>query len=602
MADDEAKTFLSHGPGAAQLAMGESVTAIPNDVTAIYYNPAGLVYQEPAIHAEDTPVIDGGRYNFFGLNYPTGVGSFGFGIIQFAVDGIEGYQNLGDQPTSLSASQTAWFIPYSYGWKTFSLGTSLKIVDMNLAGTHGDGWGVDTGALYRKTLNDWTLFRKPTFSAGLSVKNLIQPSYTMVQDEETLPTDYKAGLAFTSDVFVKYSKKKSDLIYDSVTFSMDLDKTVGQTLIPSWGAEYSFHKLWALRMGYNGDISLGAGFGSKDKPIQFDYSFEMTGIGFLNRFSFEYRFSKGVWGSTPSDRRFVAFETSREDVGKYKERFLTRGREDLLDQRYGEALAEFENVSILEPDDPSVRELLEQSRKGYEETTVKKGVSSAHESMAAKDTNKSCEKVIDLIRQFPSDPQVQDVLVELKMFLKEQGTEAWGYFGTIVRQELTRIGESFEKAVRREDSARMDLLLSESVTLAPDDPLTIELQARSQGAKDEIVNSCLIKAKQEAKRRHVQDEYFFLWLANQTDPGSSKVKDEIGNFKEHDLKKTGSGAYDALYVDQLYSAAALHYVKGEYADCWKYLKELFEKDPLSENGNRLKQRLLSRDILITEAN
>jgi len=180
VAEGERKTFLSHGPGAAAAAMGEAVTADPEDVTAIYYNPAGLVNQPGAVHAEYTPVFDGGRYNFLGVHYPSRMGSFGFGIIQFAVDGIEGRQFIGDPPSSLSATQTAWYLPYAYGWKSLSLGAALKVVDMNLAGNKGAGVGMDGGAIYHTDLNDWGPFERPTLSFGTSVKNLLEPSYTLV--------------------------------------------------------------------------------------------------------------------------------------------------------------------------------------------------------------------------------------------------------------------------------------------------------------------------------------------------------------------------------------------------------------------------------------
>ena len=61
--------------------MGEAYTAIADDVTAIYYNPAGLVTQPGAVHAEYTPIYDGGRYNLLAAHYPSSIGSFGFGII-----------------------------------------------------------------------------------------------------------------------------------------------------------------------------------------------------------------------------------------------------------------------------------------------------------------------------------------------------------------------------------------------------------------------------------------------------------------------------------------------------------------------------------------
>jgi len=602
MADNVAATFLSHGPGGAALAMGEAVTAISNDVTAIYYNPAGLFYQAAAIHAEYTPVFDGGRYNFFGINYPSHVGSFGFGIIQFSVDNIEGHQTLGDTPTNLSATQTAWFVPYSYGWKSLSLGGSLKIVDMNLAGATGSGWGADVGALYKRTLNDWEILREPSFSAGLSIKNLMAPSYTLIQDKETLPRNYRAGVALTSDIFGRYSKGKSELLYDSAVLSLDMDKTPGQNAFASSGLEYAFWGIWALRAGYNGNITLGAGYGNKEKPIQFDYSFAITGLGYENRFSFEYRFARLPQAAADSPRRFMPYDESRKDIERYKERFAIRGRQDLLDQHYEEAVCEFENASVLEPSDPSVRELLMQSKEGDDLLRAQRMVQAARQSIEAGDEKESSGEVMNLLRQFPGDTNTQDVLTQLKMFLKQKGDTAWNDFEAREREELARIGRSFEKNVLAGDVDQMRRLLREAETLAPNDPLTLELEGRAKSAKAEIIGSYLHSSRQELKKNRVSEGYFYLWLARQVGPANENVASEIESFKQHDLKKRKPEAYDELYWDQLYNSAALHYVAGEYAGCWKDLEELLEKNPMHEDGNRLKQKLLLRDIVVREVN
>jgi tetratricopeptide (TPR) repeat protein len=598
IADQAATNFLSHGPGAAAVSMGEAVTAIPNDVTAIYYNPAGLIYQACAIHAEHTPVFDGGRYNFFGVNYPSHIGSFGFGIIQFAVDGIEGRQKLGDQPTNLSAAQTAWFVPYSYGWKSLSLGASLKIVDMNLAGYRGTGWGVDVGALYKRTLNDWKIFRQPTASAGFSIKNLMQPSYTLIQEPETLPRDYRAGIAVKSDIFGRYSKQKSELFYDSATMSLDLDKTPGQNAFASSGFEYAFLGVWAIRAGYNGNITMGAGFGNKEKPIQIDYSFVITGLGYENRFSFEYRFAMLSPASSQPSRRFMPYTDMKKDIERYKERFMIRGRADLIDRRYDDAVGEFENASVLAPSDPTIHELLMQSKEGYDLAVIQKMIQSVKQSIEGNDHKEASSQMIDLVRRFPNDPQVLETFTELKMFLKQKGDGAWNDFEAIKGRELFRIGRSFEKGVQAGDFNRVRLLLKEAETLAPNDPLTLELEGRSQTARAEIVGSYLGSSRQELKKHRVQEGYFYLWLAHQVDPNDEKVQAEIESFRENDLKSSWSGAYDELYEDQLYNAAALHYVVGEYAESWKDLSELLGKNPTHENANRLKQKLLLRDIII----
>ena len=188
------ENFLSHGPGAVAGALGEAYTSVADDATAIYYNPAGLALQRGSVYAEHTPVFGGGRYNFIGFNYPSALGSFGLGVIQYATDGIETRQNIGDTAVDASASQTAWYVPFGTHWRSFALGdfavgTSLKKVDENLDGSHDTGFGLDAGALYSKVTNDVSGFLRPNLRVGVSVKNLVQPSISLESSKETFPTE-----------------------------------------------------------------------------------------------------------------------------------------------------------------------------------------------------------------------------------------------------------------------------------------------------------------------------------------------------------------------------------------------------------------------------
>ena len=83
--------FLSTGAGARALALGGSFTALANDVTAVYWNPAGLSqlnYPEASLmHAQRFAGII--KYNFAAFALPSGSrSSLGFGIIRLGIDDI----------------------------------------------------------------------------------------------------------------------------------------------------------------------------------------------------------------------------------------------------------------------------------------------------------------------------------------------------------------------------------------------------------------------------------------------------------------------------------------------------------------------------------
>jgi tetratricopeptide (TPR) repeat protein len=598
VAEGERKDFLSHGPGAAQDAMGESVTALADDVTAIYYNPAGLPYQSIALHAEHTPVFDGGRYNFIGLNYPSRIGAFGFGIIQYAVDGIEGRQNIGDEPTDLSATQTAWYIPYSYKWKYCSLGSALKVVDMNLGGAHGAGWGVDFGALYRRLLNDTKGFKQPTFQAGISVKNLIEPTYTLVEDPETLPRDYKFGMAFTGFTLGRYSRQKNEMVYDRITIASDFAKTPGQQGLISYGIQYSIWDLFPLRMGYSDHLSLGIGYGCYSKPVAFDYSMALTGLGVQHRFSFEYRFSVPV-PQAPSlqliSPELYDFQISQKDSDRYRDRFIEKGRSSLNERRYEEALNEFEKAHILDLGSEQIRNFLTRAREGKEQAFVKEKLDLAKKSLNQGDYQTASQSVLQALA-VPRSPELKTYLSIFRSQLNKLGQDAIVYFESLREKEMTRIDGAYQEAIRAKDIQIAQDLVDCAATLAPDHPVSVRLTAALPQDRLKIVNSFLTDAGFDASEGKVEESYTDLLRAKEAgdSPLVAQRLQETQSF--YDSQHTFS-SYENLYQEQLYNRAALHYVKEEYQDCLQDLTTLLEKNAVHEQGQQLKLLLIKKKIL-----
>lgn len=83
-----AALFLLIEPGAKQSSMGEAYSAVSDDATAGYYNPAGLAFQESsrrdlqAMRFQWLPgLIDGMYYDFIGYSqYVNGLGHFAFNL------------------------------------------------------------------------------------------------------------------------------------------------------------------------------------------------------------------------------------------------------------------------------------------------------------------------------------------------------------------------------------------------------------------------------------------------------------------------------------------------------------------------------------------
>lgn len=160
--------FLGIGVGARSLGMGGSVLASVNDISSVYWNPAGLNALEKqmeigAMHSEYFAGIS--KYDFLGAAYRIDENSvLGVSMIRFGVDDIPNTLDLIDSDgnirydriTSFSVADYAFL--FSYARLTpiegLSIGGNLKIIRRN-AGNFANSWGFgfDIAAMYK--YNNW---------------------------------------------------------------------------------------------------------------------------------------------------------------------------------------------------------------------------------------------------------------------------------------------------------------------------------------------------------------------------------------------------------------------------------------------------------------
>jgi len=131
-----AMSFLRVGIGAHARGMGGAFTAIANDVTSSYWNPAGLT--------QVTGICLGGAYesrlgDLSGSQYLAGTFSLpfaGFGLL---------WVNSSDVDSACIASA-------AISMEKFSLGINAKLYSSSLSGQNAHGFGFDLGGLYRTTI------------------------------------------------------------------------------------------------------------------------------------------------------------------------------------------------------------------------------------------------------------------------------------------------------------------------------------------------------------------------------------------------------------------------------------------------------------------
>jgi hypothetical protein len=320
--------FLASGVGARALGMGGAYVAHADDVTAGYWNPAGLARTSTAeaayMHAER---FDGAvSFDYAAVAYPISERStVGVSFVRSAVDDIANTLDAYDPATGLprpdaqdyveyfSAADNALFLSYSRSvGSRLTLGASAKVIRRGI-GEFASAWGysLDVGAQAR--LGNVLL--------GVTVQDptrMVQ-SWSVDQSRfEQLEGDARpVGLTEKVEPVVRLGAATASALSPEIglTLAADLDlgfdgreanalDAGGVSFHPRAGAEVVYRDVLALRAGvsdvfrnddYGTQITPSVGAGIRLGPLAVDYGFGDFGglsseLGYSHRVSLAYRF------------------------------------------------------------------------------------------------------------------------------------------------------------------------------------------------------------------------------------------------------------------------------------------------------------------------
>lgn len=152
--------FLLLGAGARGTALGGAYTAIASDVSALYYNPAGIaLMSRPEAMIGTYDYVAGTRYTWGGIAFPFGNGARTFGL-QIGTFGFS------DQPvytveqpegtgSVYSVSETFAGLTYAENFSDrFSAGVTAKFISDKLGDAEGSAFAIDFGTNFHAMLNN----------------------------------------------------------------------------------------------------------------------------------------------------------------------------------------------------------------------------------------------------------------------------------------------------------------------------------------------------------------------------------------------------------------------------------------------------------------
>lgn len=143
----ETAAFLDIGVGARGIGMGGAFTALADDSSAVYWNPAGLARLEKreasVSHAE---LGLGTREDFIAYAHPTSRGTFAAAMTYLSQGSIGGRDATGRPTGDYEASDAAFAGAYGVKTDVADLGVSVKYLRSHIASSEAQGVAADFGA------------------------------------------------------------------------------------------------------------------------------------------------------------------------------------------------------------------------------------------------------------------------------------------------------------------------------------------------------------------------------------------------------------------------------------------------------------------------
>jgi opacity protein-like surface antigen len=310
-AGTSAAAFLEIGVGARAQSLGGAFTALANDASALYWNPAGIIQLNSiSISANHTDWLAETNFEYFGLVFPAG-NNMAFGLALTVLDYVdrqpvrtilqlEGTGEYYDASDLMIGGSFAMALT-----DRFSFGLSAKYVQQKIWHESAQGFAIDLGVLYRtrlKGLSIGTSISNFGTDMRLDGRDLLRPfdddeqNYSndklntkLLTDAFSLPLIFRFGLAYSFDLTKNHQ----------FTALMDVIHPSNNVETMNLGLEYNILHLFALRAGYqslfdsNRENGLTLGFGmntSIQNSVKFslNYAYSMWGLlGNVKRFSLD---------------------------------------------------------------------------------------------------------------------------------------------------------------------------------------------------------------------------------------------------------------------------------------------------------------------------
>jgi hypothetical protein len=278
-AGTSAGQVLKMGAGARASGMGEAFTAVADDASAVYWNPAGMaMITNRSLSFMHAAWFESIVYDWFSYVHPLTKKDFaGVGIQYLSYGSISGTDSSGNTTGDFTPSDMVGTLSYARHFSSIgvSLGVNAKYLSSKIK-NNASAFAVDLGAVYPLM---------PAINVGAVVQN-IGTKMKYYQEEDALPLTVKLG----SEMY----------LLPGWLISFDINAPIDNAVTPAIGTEYRYQinakSLLIGRTGYNskakdtgGLNGISGGLGFVYRQICVDYAFVPYGdLGDTHRISFSF--------------------------------------------------------------------------------------------------------------------------------------------------------------------------------------------------------------------------------------------------------------------------------------------------------------------------
>ena len=539
------RSVFSIGAGSRGIAMGGAFSAIGDDASVLYYNPAALrSCRYPGVVLNHLPLFSSfsdASYDFLGLVYPTvSAGSIGLGVMTVGTGGIRGFDEYSRETGELSYRESQAILGYAIDlpWRhagDVTAGASVKVLNQSVGEYSAAGTGLDFGLLYRPKY-----VRRLTI--GCNLQDIVGAETKLVTLKDKVDRTIMVGAGYT------YPFGNGSHL--SLALQMNAPQRDEREL--RFGAEYMLRNLVSIRLGYDAE-SITAGIGIGWRGFSFDYGyFSREEAGSSHPMTLSSRIGASIEDKVAErERRRLAEEESRiqqllskriADHVAGAERFRREGE-------LGKAIDELKIALDYDPTNAAVAETL---------AVVERAILAAEETRT-----QNAEKAALITQHFK---------LGLEYYSKDDYALSRAEWRNVLDLDPSNTGA-------REYLAKTEEKLRDLTGQHRAQAIDLERRGQLAGALGE-------------------------WnLVRMLDPESAEAKqaaDRI-NRRLDEMSRDYTQTSKRLRIMELFDGAMRAFGDGKYAEASSQLRELLSLDPNHAEGRKLLVRSQRRMTPLAEA-